>query len=107
MSTLAPARRQDAASGLSSSGPARARSVYLPLPRRGGVVQHRGLPDMGSVGFTLADRLGAKSFPCSVAGCARTWISLASGKGLKLGGRHPPHPTHPASGLFAPPPRKL
>jgi hypothetical protein len=41
---------------------------------------------MGSLGFTLADRLGAKSIPCSVRGCTRTWIQM-SGKGAKLGGR--------------------
>lgn len=40
----------------------------------------------GSLGFTLADRLGAKSIPCSVPGCTRTWIQM-SGKGAKLGGR--------------------
>lgn len=57
---------------------------------------------MGSAGFTLADRLGAKSFPCSVAGCARTWISLSSGKALKLGGRNAPDPTDPASGMCEP-----
>ena len=58
---------------------------------------------MGSAGFTLADRLGAKSLPCSVPGCARTWISLAgSGKGLKLGGRSAPDPKDPASAMCDP-----
>jgi hypothetical protein len=57
---------------------------------------------MGSAGFTLADRLGAKSFPCSVPGCTRTWISLATGKGLKLGGRNAPDPSDPASGMCDP-----
>jgi len=38
---------------------------------------------MGSLGFTLADRLGAKSLPCSVPGCTRTWIQMA-GKALAL-----------------------
>ena len=42
---------------------------------------------MGLAGFTLADRLGAKSSPCSVPGCSRTWLSMASAKGAKLGGR--------------------
>ena len=36
---------------------------------------------MGLAGFTLADRLGAKSSPCSVQGCTRTWISIAGGQG--------------------------
>src|SRR3569623_438157 len=40
----------------------------------------------GSLGFTLADRFGAKSIPCSVPGCTRTWIQM-SGKGAKRGGR--------------------
>src|SRR5436305_9936162 len=58
---------------------------------------------MGSLGFTLADRLGAKSLPCSVRGCTRTWISLAgSGKGLKLGGRSAPDPNDPSSGMCDP-----
>ena len=58
---------------------------------------------MGSLGFTLADRLGAKSLPCSVPGCTRTWISLAgSGKGLKLGGRSAPDPNDPASAMCDP-----
>jgi len=35
------------------------------------------------MGFTLADRLGAKSLPCSVPGCSRTWIQMA-GKALAL-----------------------
>lgn len=55
---------------------------------------------MGSAGFTLADRLGAKSLPCSVAGCSRTWISL-SGK-LALGGRTGVDPSDPASGMCDP-----
>lgn len=58
---------------------------------------------MGSLGFTLADRLGAKSLPCSVQGCTRTWISLAgSGKGLKLGGRSAPDPNDPSSAMCDP-----
>jgi hypothetical protein len=40
----------------------------------------------GSLGFTLADRLGAKSIPCAVSGCTRTWIQM-TGKSAKLGGR--------------------
>ena len=35
--------------------------------------------------FTLADRLGAKSLPCRVPGCTRTWIQLSS-KAFGLGG---------------------
>jgi len=38
--------------------------------------------------FTLADRLGAKSVPCRVAGCTRTWIQLSS-KAFGLGGMAP------------------
>jgi len=34
--------------------------------------------------FTLADRLGAKSLPCRVPGCTRTWIQL-SNKAFVLG----------------------
>jgi hypothetical protein len=76
---------------------------------------------MGSLGFTLADRLGAKSLPCSVHGCTRTWISMAgaalggqsqgkdkagqqgkSGKGLQLGGRGAANPSDPASSMCDP-----
>jgi hypothetical protein len=35
--------------------------------------------------FTLADRLGAKSVPCKVPGCSRTWIQL-SNKAFGLAG---------------------
>jgi hypothetical protein len=55
---------------------------------------------MGSAGFTLADRLGAKSLPCSVAGCSRTWISLSGN--LALGGRTAADPNDPASGMCDP-----
>jgi hypothetical protein len=51
---------------------------------------------MGSLGFTLADRLGAKSVPCSVSGCSRTWIQM-TGKGAKLGGRAEGTDSDPAS----------
>src|ERR1039457_2141158 len=34
--------------------------------------------------FTLADRLGAKSMPCRVPGCTRTWLQLSS-KAFGLG----------------------
>src|SRR5437868_3273614 len=61
---------------------------------------------MGSLGFTLADRLGVKSLPCSVPGCSRTWISMASaatsGKNLKLGGRGAADPKDPASSMCDP-----
>jgi hypothetical protein len=64
---------------------------------------------MGSLGFTLADRLGAKSLPCTVPGCTRTWISMAgagqnnkSGKGLQLGGRGAANPADPASSMCDP-----
>src|SRR5579862_6560038 len=67
---------------------------------------------MGSLGFTLADRLGAKSLPCSVPGCTRTWISMAgasvgqkqkkNGKGLDLGGRGAATADDPASSMCDP-----
>jgi hypothetical protein len=57
---------------------------------------------MGLGGFTLADRLGAKSSPCSVPGCVRTWISIASAKGAKLGGRGAADPSDPASSMCDP-----
>ncbi len=56
---------------------------------------------MGLAGFTLADRLGAKSSPCTVPGCTRTWISMAGGK-IKLGGRGAPDPADPASSMCDP-----
>ncbi|HEY2902337.1 MAG TPA: hypothetical protein VGL59_17275 [Polyangia bacterium] len=34
-----------------------------------------------------------------MSGCTRTWISLASGKGLKLGGRNAPDPSDPTSAM--------
>ena len=52
--------------------------------------------------FTLADRLGAKSSSCSVPGCTRTWISMASAKGAKLGGRGAASPDDPASSMCDP-----
>ena len=57
---------------------------------------------MGLAGFTLADRLGAKSSPCTVPGCTRTWISMASAKGAKLGGRGAATPSDPASSMCDP-----
>jgi len=57
---------------------------------------------MGLAGFTLADRLGAKSSPCSVTGCTRTWLSMTSAKGAKLGGRGAPDPKDPASSMCDP-----
>jgi hypothetical protein len=57
---------------------------------------------MGLGGFTLADRLGAKSSPCSVRGCARTWISMVNAKGAKLGGRGAADPSDPASSMCDP-----
>jgi hypothetical protein len=75
---------------------------------------------MGSLGFTLADRLGAKSLPCSVPGCTRTWISMAgakltlgkngsgkNGKGLDLGGRGAAQADDPASSMCDPCREKL
>ncbi len=56
---------------------------------------------MGSSGFTLADRLGATSMPCSVVGCIRTWIQM-TGKGAKLGGRGAGTDTDPASKMCEP-----
>ena len=57
---------------------------------------------MGLGGFTLADRLGAKSSPCTVPGCARTWISMVSAKGAKLGGRGAADPADPSSSMCDP-----
>jgi hypothetical protein len=68
---------------------------------------------MGSLGFTLADRLGAKSLPCSVPGCTRTWISMAgaggqkNGKTLNLGGRGAASASDPASSMCDPCREKL
>ena len=56
---------------------------------------------MGSLGFTLADRLGAKSIPCTVPGCSRTWIQMA-GNGAKLGGRGAGNDTDPTSRMCDP-----
>jgi hypothetical protein len=66
---------------------------------------------MASLGFTLADRLGVKTLPCSVPGCTRTWISMAGAaatrngqgkKGLQLGGRGAADPSDPASSMCEP-----
>src|ERR1044071_2566978 len=60
---------------------------------------------MGLAGFTLADRLGAKSSPCSVPGCTRTWLSMASAQKkmtAKLGGRGAADPNDPASSMCDP-----
>ena len=46
------------------------------------LVHHIGL--VMTLGFTLADRLGARTVPCKVAGCTRTWVQLG-GKALALG----------------------
>src|SRR6516225_7180717 len=68
---------------------------------------------MGSLGFTLADRLGAKSLPCSVSGCTRTWISMAgagstkNGKTVNLGGRGAASADDPASSMCDPCREKL
>ena len=56
---------------------------------------------MGSLGFTLADRLGAKSIPCSVSGCTRSWIQM-SGKNSKLGGRAAGDQSDPGSTMCDP-----
>ncbi len=47
-------------------------------------------------GFTLADRLGAKTHPCRVVGCTRSWIELP-GKALKLGKSGSPAESHDAT----------
>jgi hypothetical protein len=51
-------------------------------------------------GFTLADRLGAKTLPCRVSGCTRTWIQL-SNKALALGGSVA-DPGDPSAGMCEP-----
>lgn len=45
---------------------------------------------MGLGGFTLADRLGAKSVPCRVAGCTRTRVELPGTLGQAARGRSAP-----------------
>jgi hypothetical protein len=52
-------------------------------------------------GFTLADRLGARSVPCRVSGCTRTWIQLG-GKSLALGKAADTSPDDPAAGMCEP-----
>ncbi len=56
---------------------------------------------MGSFGFSLADRLGAKPMPCSVPGCTRTWLRMA-GQAAKLTGRAAPDPNDPTSSMCDP-----
>jgi hypothetical protein len=51
--------------------------------------------------FTLADRLGAKSVPCRVAGCSRTWIQL-SNKAFGLGGSMAPAAGDATEGMCDP-----
>jgi hypothetical protein len=51
-------------------------------------------------GFTLADRLGAKTQPCRVKGCSRTWLQLSS-KALALGGGSV-DPSDPSAGMCEP-----
>ncbi len=50
------------------------------------LVHHSGLV-MALGGFTLADRLGAKTMPCRVAGCTRTWLQFGGKAAFTLGGR--------------------
>jgi hypothetical protein len=52
-------------------------------------------------GFTLADRLGAKTVPCRVSGCTRTWLQL-SNKALALGGGGDVDPADPTAGMCEP-----
>jgi hypothetical protein len=51
--------------------------------------------------FTLADRLGAKSVPCRVPGCSRTWIQL-SNKALGLPGGEALAAGDPTEGMCDP-----
>jgi len=51
--------------------------------------------------FTLAERLGAKSVPCRVAGCSRTWIQLSS-KAFGLGGSMAPAAGDATEGMCDP-----
>jgi hypothetical protein len=55
--------------------------------------------------FTLADRLGAKTVPCRVSGCVRTWLQL-SNKALALGGGAVA-PDDPSAGMCEPCRNKL
>jgi hypothetical protein len=60
-----------------------------------------------TLGFTLADRLGARTVPCSVAGCTRTWVQLG-GKALALGkGKGDANETGPAASMCEPCKKKL
>ena len=51
--------------------------------------------------FTLADRLGAKSVPCRVSGCSRSWIQL-SNKAFGLAGSDAPAAGDPTEGMCDP-----
>src|SRR4051812_40122406 len=57
-------------------------------------------------GFTLADRLGAKTQACRVSGCTRTWLQLSS-KALALGGSASVGPDDPSAGMCEPCRNKL
>lgn len=52
-------------------------------------------------GFTLADRLGAKTVPCRVRGCSRTLLQFAN-KALTLASNAPDDPNDPAAGMCEP-----
>ena len=51
--------------------------------------------------FTLADRLGAKSVPCRVSGCSRSWIQL-SNKAFGLAGNAAVAAGDPTEGMCDP-----
>src|SRR4029078_10346221 len=101
LSTLVTARVQASRAVPGPAPPARQQAVSTSRLRAGRCFVSIS-PLMGLAGFTLADRLGAKSSPCSVSGCTRTWLSMTSAKGAKLGGRGAPDPKDPASSMCDP-----
>jgi hypothetical protein len=70
-----------------------------------GLVHHNGLV-MSLGGFTLADRLGAKTVPCRVPGCTRTWLQFGGKAALSFGARTDAAGT-PGAGMCDPCKKKL
>jgi hypothetical protein len=70
------------------------------------LVHHNGLV-MSLGGFTLADRLGAKTMPCRVSGCTRTWLQFGGKAALTLGARAAESPGSAGAGMCDPCKKKL
>jgi hypothetical protein len=70
------------------------------------LVHHNGLV-MALGGFTLADRLGAKTMPCRVPGCTRTWLQFGGKAALSFGARTDSAPGSPGAGMCDPCKKKL